>query len=689
MIENKEGKPYLSLWFGNFFEPAFNSKEFVKEGIHTIKDLGFNNVQLDSKSWQDFFDRYAGGEASDYVRMQEYMMECIKQEGLSHSFLAIYLNGDNLYPNIRFSPPVIGESTVRLNGRYGNYYKYWSDKAQQSMLDHLKGLYTLYGGNAARITVNGEEKSPVCTMWDPIAEMSFDQDGMNHYRNWLKNRYRDINAFNSAYQTGYASFDDIQPEYYWFNPSREAEPTKADYDNRTPLYYRFTDNLRYKNDVVVQYFATMQRKIKEQDAGLYLSPILSQWGMFLNINSENLLWDTSRRGIDPYRVAPFVDNCSFMSVPCTDEGDADAYASSCQNSMIRCMNPGREFSVGFYLGRYLYQDIYSVVTPCEIIGTAAASGASGHYAYGYCGLDDGGVMHKLGDPFQSSLRDGNNWAKEVLPRIKGARLKQAALLYPAEMALVEPYSIEGNPQRRRDLLGYYHSLCDAGIACDVIHPAQAADGALADYQVLVVPADSCYEAGIEPGLEEAIYAFAQRGGIVFCDVGHPLASRLFGLKMTPHEHQCVRYVEGIIPTGEVFASIEGGQAVAHYEDDGLTAIAALPVGKGMVYAFGFLYGTEYIAKKTGAVPTQYRNREYYPLCVVEHDPFKELLLQHVNAPLPAAKGIETACFDGCYVVVNHTSYPWDVSYLPQNRIFQQPCGGSILMPHSAVFASET
>ena len=57
---------------------------------------------------------------------QEHMISEIQKSGLSHCFLAIYLNGDNLYPNIRYSPPVFGEETTAPSGEPGKWYKYLS-----------------------------------------------------------------------------------------------------------------------------------------------------------------------------------------------------------------------------------------------------------------------------------------------------------------------------------------------------------------------------------------------------------------------------------------------------------------------------------------------------------------------------------------------------------------------------------
>ena len=104
-------------------------------------------------------------------------MEQIKKQGMSHTFLAIYLNADNLYPNIRFSPPVFGESVVTAKGNDGRWYRYWSEKAQETMTEHVSQLLEMYGENMTRIEVDGEEKKPLCSMWDPVVAPSFDEDG--------------------------------------------------------------------------------------------------------------------------------------------------------------------------------------------------------------------------------------------------------------------------------------------------------------------------------------------------------------------------------------------------------------------------------------------------------------------------------------------------------------------------------
>lgn len=190
-------EPLMTLWFGNFYRPAYDDRVFVDDAMKRIRQMGFNTVLLDSKAWEDFRDRYAGKEASQYVAQQEYMMQAAAREGLAHMFLSLYLNGDNLYPNIRFSPPIHGESVTLPDGTDGRWYKYWSEKARQSQQEHVSGLLNLYRRNHAQMDVEGEHRLPMCSMWDPIAAPSFDEEGQQRYRGWLQRRYGGIEAFNA------------------------------------------------------------------------------------------------------------------------------------------------------------------------------------------------------------------------------------------------------------------------------------------------------------------------------------------------------------------------------------------------------------------------------------------------------------------------------------------------------------
>src|SRR6266849_613273 len=147
---NPEPGPMLGIWFGNFFEPFYSDRESVRRGIQEVANLGFTSINLDSKPWEDFFARYRGEPASPYVAMQEFMMQEAAARGLDYTHLALYLCGDNLYPTIRDVPPVRGEESVRPNGELMGTYKYWSPRAQQTMVEHVRGLLRLYGKGMRR-----------------------------------------------------------------------------------------------------------------------------------------------------------------------------------------------------------------------------------------------------------------------------------------------------------------------------------------------------------------------------------------------------------------------------------------------------------------------------------------------------------------------------------------------------------
>ncbi len=153
--------------------------------------------------------------------------------------------------------------------------------------------------------------------------------------------------------------------------------------------------------------------------------ILSQWGYFLNVDGSFLtgaglsdLWDTAVRGADFYRIAPYVDAAHFISVPVLPNGDPDCYVTACQHSMMRNMNRGRSFVGGIYWGRFVYNDLYAWISPCEAVASMAASGASGYASYGMCGLDDGGVLHRMPEAFCRSLEEGKPLVERGCPETR-------------------------------------------------------------------------------------------------------------------------------------------------------------------------------------------------------------------------------------------------------------------------------
>jgi hypothetical protein len=502
MIEKNNKEPYINIWFGNFYKPAFDDKNFIEKNIKLIKKLGFNSIMLDSKAWQDFRDRFNGLPASQYVEMQEFMQKVAKENNISHQFLALYLNGDNLYPYIRFSPPIYGESIITAKGIDGKWYRYWSDKAKQSMTEHVSGLMKMYSKNYTTVEINGEEKLPLCSMWDPIVAPSFDDDGKQRYLNWLKKQYKNnIEFFNKAYGTSFSDFNALTKEDYWFEC---AYPDKKTYSLESlkkmlPECIMWTDNIKWKIEELCLYFEDMEKRLHHINKKFYLCPNMAQWGYFLNIDGSMLsnvgfsnLWDTAMRGIDIYKLSKYVDSCHFITVPVTPFGDADAYVVSCQHSMMRVMNSNKGFIGGIYWGRFLYNNIYETLTPCEIVGSIVASGAKAYSSYGICGLDDGGLLDRMDDYFLSSLETANNWMKKIVPLIKDKKGPKIAILFPSAMAAFEPMYIEGNKERRMDLLGWYKSCCDSGYQADIIDIDSINNEILKNYKILIIPANDCY-----------------------------------------------------------------------------------------------------------------------------------------------------------------------------------------------------
>lgn len=45
-----KNRVFLSIWFGNFFEPFYSDFKAVSEGIADAASLGFNSINLDSKA---------------------------------------------------------------------------------------------------------------------------------------------------------------------------------------------------------------------------------------------------------------------------------------------------------------------------------------------------------------------------------------------------------------------------------------------------------------------------------------------------------------------------------------------------------------------------------------------------------------------------------------------------------------
>ncbi len=689
-------EPLMTLWFGNFYRPAYDDRTFVEEAMQRIRRMGFNAVLLDSKAWEDFRDRYAGGEASQYVAQQEYMMKAADREGLAHMFLSLYLNGDNLYPNIRFSPPIHGESVTLPDGTDGRWYKYWSENARASQQEHVAGLMRLYREGHAEIDLNGEKRLPMCSMWDPIVAPSFDAEGQKRYCSWLQRRYGDVGAFNAAYGTAFAAFGELRPVDYWFTV-RYGEGscyTLEDLRQNTPDFTMWSDNMRWLAEELTLYFADMKERLHGMDPALYLMPNLTQWSHMLCIDTSRKsdiglceLWDTAMRGIDMRAIAPHVDMAHYYTVPVTIDGDPDAYVVSCQHAHIRSMNQGRSFIGGVYWGRFLYNDVYRYVTPEEIVGSIVAGGAQGISAYGMCGMDDGGLLHRMDEGFTESLSRGNIWAKTVIPRLGKRRQSHVAILFPTAMALLEPLKVDGADARRNDTLGLYRVCCDLGFAPDLVEKPDVLAG-LHGYDVLLIPADDCYHIQRDAAMEAALRSFAEAGGVVIHGQYAEAAELAFGLTAALTDSMCYTYQdEGGLLLGAPYASYPG-DVMAVWREDGTSCISRNAVGRGCVYSFGFMPGYQVAARTAPHVPPSQRNNALYPFTHMENNPLRDILLVHTSPDTPIAqKDVEAAAFEHGLIVINHRSTPVKLD-VTGKWYAQQPAPDGMLPAHSAVFIQQ-
>lgn len=686
MSTDNQNRPFLSIWFGNFFEPFYSSFEATRQGIAEVASLGFNSINLDSKAWEDFFARYRGEPASQYVAMHEFMMAEMAKHGIDYTCLALYLCGDNLYPNIRSVPPVRGEEPVRPDGQPMGTYKYWSPKAQATMVEHVRGLLKLYGKGMRR---NADGRIIMQTMFEPIPKPSFDAEGKQKYLGWLEQRYGgDIAKLNQRYGLAAKSFAGLQPSEYWLRPEELnwvgcARPTAADFAGRTPDFYRWIDNQTHLAEVLQDYLATMKKHWRELEPDLFIEPLLHQWGYFFNPPGQ-IDWQTGQRALDVYRCAQHVDSVLFIGAPLNAENRADAMALSVEGSIMRNANSHRPFTAGLYLGRHVNGDIYRLVPPAEAMATHIANGAKGLHIYGYSGLDDGGVMFRMDDLFKDSLRAGNRWAAEVIPLLTAPRAKEVALLFPAEMSLYEPLEVDTEGRHRMDLLGWYAQFTDLGWHVDIVHPDQVAAGALADYKHLVVPHNSLYDLGNNATLEAAAKKFVAAGGTVFHGPHCELARRAFGVEEESIAFDCIQWEEAIIPHGWSTVAFRGSKAIGQYIQSGKTAIAQTEVGKGKVISFGFQYGHAYSRRTMPIVPPQYGKREMHPVVLLKATPVAVLAGKAPLAPMEPVKGVEFARFGRHLVMVNHRSSPLNIGSIKARREWLLlPTASGWLPAHSA------
>ena len=172
MSKQRENHPFISIWFGNFFEPFYSDYEATRKGIAEVVEPRLQQHQSRFEAVGGFLcalSRRSGQPVCRDARVHDGGGGETRP-GL-HLPRALSLRRQSLSEHPRVSPPVRGEEPMRPNGQPMGTYKYWSPKAQATMVEHVKGLLKLYGKGMRR---RADGKIIMQTMFEPIPKPSFD-----------------------------------------------------------------------------------------------------------------------------------------------------------------------------------------------------------------------------------------------------------------------------------------------------------------------------------------------------------------------------------------------------------------------------------------------------------------------------------------------------------------------------------
>lgn len=698
IIKGSSKQPLLACWISVMWEPFMDNREMVKKGMEDINDLGFNTFYVDSFG-EDFFDRYAGIKCSSYVAMHEYMQKIGKKIGLKFSCLSLWVHGDNAYyMGIREFPPRIGEAItfspsrkeiLRKSGEHEEeWYKLWSEKTQEVMVDHQQGLISIYKDKFAHVEYNGQKIPFFFSYFDPAVYASFDKEGITRYQQWLRKRYRQIDIFNEVYRTSYSMFEEIPPSDYWYGYNTgqaEFMIEQEDFDDQISIR-KWIDNQLWRKDELTNYFKVMDDRYNERGLNLFLVPSLQQWKIFFN-DAKFPSWWTTIRALDPWEISKYCKEVSFITAPVDCYSRPDVYVISAERSLARSMNNGRSSLGGFYVGRYLLEDIYAHISPCEVIATMLTTATDSLFCYGYNGMDDGGTLFKMDWRVRESLKSGLAWFKKVAPLLKDkSRRKDIAILFPLAMSLIEPIN-EGTdfPSHRMDTLGWYKMLVDMHYMVDFLHPDQIKEGNLEDYFVLVMPCDNGYKYMPDKVMEEKVVAWVRKGGILLHGPCCQSLSEILRPTEKKYRQECINWEENIMPESFLYTTFSGIDSIATYES-GDIAIGKKEYGKGKVYSFGFHLGDAYTRPTMKRVDKGVKDS--YPIYLLKNNPVYSILKEYKEPKYLRGlshRGIEIGDFGDILVLVNHSTTPWKIILSSfKEMIFQYPSHKKFLQPHSGV-----
>lgn len=671
---NGKKRPHFSLWFGNFFEPYHSDRGLVEEGMKEIAEMGFNSIILDSKLWEDFTEFFKNGEESEYVAMQRFMVDECAKNGMGINFLTLFYNGDNLYPHIRDSKPDIINPVIDRDGKPMRGYRHWDKEQTAAMIEHNVNLYEKLAKNAAAKAVNekGENKIPCYFYHSPVLMPSFDEDGRQVYLDWLFKKYGNLETINSEYGLECKSLDDLDMLKLW--PVMTAEDYKA--NDKTYRMIMHRDNMLFRQELLEDFYAELTDGVRKRIPDIFLYDCLSQWKYFLTDWVE-----ISERGLDLWRLAKYLDSPSFYTLPADVYGEANCYAVSFENAILRSACEGKDPVSGLFLGRYLYNDIYGYVTPGEAIASCYGAGATDMFFYGYSGLDDGGNFGKWDANRKLSVKKALDWFSDVR-EVSGKRIdeKKAAIVFPYASFTMENRRLNDEKYRlsRNDLLGYYQQLADLGINADILDRSQINDERLSEYSLIVLPADPWYSYLPDKSLEDALKNYVQNGGSVICGASCGLHS-IFDINAEKHESDSFDFEETVTEFSVSFLSFDGITPEATYCSDGKTVLGKSKYGKGTVYSSGIDMGLCYCERSQRPVPVRYGRQAQYPLTVIKRTPIEKWLIESGLAQ-KSVRGIERIPFQNGILIINHTPYDYTVeekyitAYAPDGFYDDTLCG---------------
>ena len=82
-----------------------------------------------------------------------------------------------------------------------------------------------------------------------------------------------------------------------------------------------------------------------------------------------------------------------------------------------------------------------------------------------------------------------------------------------------------------------------------------------------------------------------------------------------------------------------------------------------------------------------KNNELYPLELMKANIFADILKDTLGMETELQKKIERAYFVNGEIIINHTSYPYEVKQQGE-KLYQYPVNEWLLLPHSAVFVKQ-